>query len=379
MKKLLFAFFLIPSIMMAQITEKYSDHSDGAKIFSEGGLTFNATSNLEVDIVAAWGYDDNNFISNFDSPVAGGGSVGSFTISSGNFNVHELYLIPLNSGKTIEQNNNILVRGKLVGSEQFTHTIPWNTINTSSSNNYFTYVDLNSYSAYTLDEIEFIIEPYGTNSVVYLMIDDFQFEADASLPVALSSFSASCEGRSIFLEWRTESETNNLGFILERSTGGNVWTTIASYKTDDALEGQGNTSSATDYMFMDSDVDGETAYSYRLSDVSLDSEINTYASLTIISEPMPKATEMEKAYPNPFNPKTYIAYHLAEDADVNIAVFDMLGRQLKTLYTGNQYAGSYHVYWTATNYLGRKVPTGTYFIRMQAGDIQRVQKVILIK
>ncbi len=202
---------------------------------------------------------------------------------------------------------------------------------------------------------------------------------EASLPVDLSSFSARCEGKSVIIEWTTESETNNLGFILERSLDENIWTTIASFQTHDELKGQGNTSSATEYTFTDSDLEEEATYSYRLSDVSTDGDINIYASLSITVNALPKATEMEKAYPNPFNPQTYITYHLSENVDVNIAVFDMLGRQVKTLYAGQQPAGSYHIYWNTSNTAGGKVPTGTYLIRMQAGNVQKIQKVMLIK
>ncbi len=202
---------------------------------------------------------------------------------------------------------------------------------------------------------------------------------DASLPVDLSSFSARCEGKTIVLEWTTESETNNLGFILERSLDHNIWTTIASFQTHDELKGQGNTSSSAEYTFTDSEVEPEATYAYRLSDVSFDGDVNVYASLSVTVDALPKATDMEKAFPNPFNPQTYIAYHLAENTDVEIAVFDVQGRQIKTLHSGNQLAGNYHVYWNATDNAGGKVPTGTYIIQMRTENIQKIQKVMLIK
>lgn len=204
-------------------------------------------------------------------------------------------------------------------------------------------------------------------------------DSDVSLPVTLSSFSARCQGQSVILEWKTESELDNLGFMLERSLDNQTWTTIASYQTDDALKAQGNTSSATEYSFIDKNVQPEETCTYRLSHVSTNGNVHVYASLDITTDALPKTTEMEKAFPNPFNPETYIAYHLANNADVNITVFDMLGRQLKTLYSGNQLAGNYHIYWDATTSAGSKVPTGTYVIRMQAGDVQKIQKVMLIK
>jgi hypothetical protein len=64
-------------------------------------------------------------------------------------------------------------------------------------------------------------------------------------------------------------------------------------------------------------------YTYRLSDVSTQGEVTAYARLTIKTDALPETTEMEKTFPNPFNPKTFIACNLAKDTDVNISVFDM--------------------------------------------------------
>jgi flagellar hook assembly protein FlgD len=88
---------------------------------------------------------------------------------------------------------------------------------------------------------------------------------------------------------------------------------------------------------------------------------------------------MENAYPNPFNPQTYIAYRLSENTDVNITVFDMLGRRVKTLFDGRQPAGSYHVYWNGTTETGSRAPSGGYIIRMETENMKRVQKITLVK
>jgi len=88
---------------------------------------------------------------------------------------------------------------------------------------------------------------------------------------------------------------------------------------------------------------------------------------------------MKKAYPNPFNPQTFISYRLSEDSRVEISVVDLMGRQVKSLYTGQQFAGSYHVYWNAMGETGSKVPSGVYFIRMQTDKTAQIQKVMFIK
>jgi hypothetical protein len=203
-------------------------------------------------------------------------------------------------------------------------------------------------------------------------------QGDASLPVSLVCFSARAEGLAVVLSWATASETDNLGFILERAAEAD-WQTIASYRTHDALKAKGNTSSRTEYGFTDRNVESGREYFYRLSDVSTKGKVTTHAPLSVKSEKLPITTEMANAYPNPFNPQTYIAYRLAEDGDVDISVFDMLGRRVKTLFDGRQPAGSYHVYWNGTAEDGLNAPSGRYVIQMETEKTRQTQKVMLMK
>jgi hypothetical protein len=203
--------------------------------------------------------------------------------------------------------------------------------------------------------------------------------ADVSLPVGLVSFSSRVSGRAVILSWVTESETDNLGFILERSGDGNTWAVIASHQTHAGLRGQGTTSSRTEYAFTDENVVPGNEYAYRLSDVSVSGAVQRYASLSIAVSSLPGETEMDKAYPNPFNPTTYISYRLAEDGNTRITVFDAMGRKIRTLHEGRQSAGSYQVYWNGLDEDGRSVSSGMYLIRMQAGEILKVQKVMLAR
>ena len=208
---------------------------------------------------------------------------------------------------------------------------------------------------------------------------------DTSLPVELTLFTAQVQEQAIVLQWSTASEVNNLGFILERSDDGQVtWKALASYKTDSTLKGQGNKSSRTDYRFVDLNVNSGNKYSYRLSSVNWagESTICRVLSIKFTNEQrqkIPLRTELLKAYPNPFNPKTCIRYRLAKETDVKIAVLDIMGQTVKALFSGHQAAGSYRLFWDGTNNRGAKVATGNYLIRMQTGDVIQIQKVMLVK
>ncbi|NQT26709.1 T9SS type A sorting domain-containing protein [candidate division KSB1 bacterium] len=206
----------------------------------------------------------------------------------------------------------------------------------------------------------------------------WQDGGSVSLPVELTSFSARCVRSSIVIEWITESEVDNLGFILERKSDDD-WQEIASYQTYDALLGQGNTSSRTEYEFKDESVlPGET-YSYRLSDVDIKGNVNIYDVISILVDPLPEETLLESAFPNPFNPKTKISYHLAESGRVQIVVYDMLGRKVNTLLNEEQTAGSYKIYWHGKDDFGKQTSSGTYILRMIAGDVVKSQKVLLMR
>jgi hypothetical protein len=202
---------------------------------------------------------------------------------------------------------------------------------------------------------------------------------DISLSVGLVSFSASQAGGTIVLRWVTESETDNAGFILERSEADGAWIEIASFRTDDALRGRGNRSDRTEYAHIDENARPGIEYHYRLSDVSTRGAVTVHATISIRLSAPPENTAMEKAFPNPFNPRTYIAYRLAENADVSVDVYDLLGRRVRTLFDGRQAAGSYHVYWNGATETGAQAPGGVYFVRMRTDATTQVQKVVYVK
>jgi len=84
-------------------------------------------------------------------------------------------------------------------------------------------------------------------------------------------------------------------------------------------------------------------------------------------------------YPNPFNPVTTLRYDLPDDALVNITIYDMLGRQVRTLINETQDAGFKSVIWDATNNYGKPVSAGVYLYQIQAGEFVQTKKMVLLK
>ncbi len=202
---------------------------------------------------------------------------------------------------------------------------------------------------------------------------------DVALPVELYSFTAACDNGIVILDWKTESERDNLGFILERHDESSDWLEIDSYKLCESLRGQGTTVSETGYSYIDNAVNPGNTYTYRLSDVNVSGAVNVLASVSVKVESIPTTTQLYPAYPNPFNPATTIQYELAKDGYVSIVVFDVLGKQVQKLFAGRQSAGSYQLQWNGQDDCGSQVSSGIYLIRFQTGNLVRTQKIMFVK
>jgi hypothetical protein len=84
-------------------------------------------------------------------------------------------------------------------------------------------------------------------------------------------------------------------------------------------------------------------------------------------------------YPNPFNPVTTLRYDLPENGHINITIYDMLGREVKTLINQTQNAGYRSVQWNTTNDYGKPVSAGIYLYQIQAGEYISTKKMVLLK
>ncbi len=102
------------------------------------------------------------------------------------------------------------------------------------------------------------------------------------------------------------------------------------------------------------------------------STVSTTAVEQLGSE-IPKHYGLSQNYPNPFNPVTTIAFELPKAGPVTLKVFDLLGREVKTLVSQELGAGSFSVRWQAD------VSSGIYFFRLQAGRYEETKKMLLMK
>jgi hypothetical protein len=89
---------------------------------------------------------------------------------------------------------------------------------------------------------------------------------------------------------------------------------------------------------------------------------------------LPKEINLYQNYPNPFNPNTIIKYELPKSQRIKIQVFDVIGRLTGTLFEGYQSAGIHEISFDA-----KKLNSGNYFIKLDAGNMSKTIRVMLLK
>ena len=99
----------------------------------------------------------------------------------------------------------------------------------------------------------------------------------------------------------------------------------------------------------------------------------------IADETSPITYSLYNAYPNPFNPFTTLRYDLPEDAMVNITIYDMMGRNVKTMVNSQQNAGFKSIQWDATNDAGAPVSAGLYLYTIESKQFRQTKKMVLLK
>ena len=188
---------------------------------------------------------------------------------------------------------------------------------------------------------------------------------DNQLPVELTSFTGRKTEQGVELAWRTASEQNNSGFEVERKSQGGAWNTLGF------VRGNGTTTEAQSYSFLDNSASGKVQY--RLKQLDFDGQFE-YSPVIEVDAGLPKQFALAPNYPNPFNPTTVINYQLPVAGNVSLKIYDVLGKEVMTLVNGRQEAGTYNF-----NFNANHLASGIYFYRLQAGSFVETKKMMLVK
>ncbi len=212
-------------------------------------------------------------------------------------------------------------------------------------------------------------------------------DSDQSLPVELSEFSAYSSSKGVKLVWTTDSEIENQGFIVLRKSDTKDWSELVSFAKDPLLQGQGSTTEATEYYFIDTQVKEGLTYSYQLADVDYQGKkiyhkdhIETITYINPGNNVKPEVVKVVKLSPNPFNPTITLTYDLAEANDLNVSIYNLAGEQVWNYNRGNHPEGqNYTLRWNGTDMQDAHLPSGIYLVNIQAGAQIKSEKVTLLR
>jgi len=142
------------------------------------------------------------------------------------------------------------------------------------------------------------------------------------------------------------------------------------------------------------DLSDTTVFQNNLVDFTIDPAGNMWAispsasaiystkqvtGISEISYNLPESYELMQNYPNPFNPTTTIEWKMNQKGKVEIKVFDVLGKEIKSLVNEIKDAGTYKVTWDGTNNNGKTVSTGIYYYMLKSNNFVDVKKMVLLK
>lgn len=172
-------------------------------------------------------------------------------------------------------------------------------------------------------------------------------------------------GNTVVLDWTTATETNNMGFDVEKSSDG------VSFSKIGFVKGSGTTTSSKTYQFKDEQPNDGKTY-YRLRQIDLNGQF-AYSQVIEIETSTVTDFVIYQNYPNPFNPSTTIKFNLPAAAQVNITVFDVMGSEVANILTKDLAQGTHSVDFNASH-----LASGSYLYTITAtmadGTVYRESK-----
>jgi endo-1,4-beta-xylanase len=188
-------------------------------------------------------------------------------------------------------------------------------------------------------------------------------------PVLLSPVGTTGEPRNPLLIWHSSDSATS--YRLQVATNSTFTSVVVDTTIGDTLIRVSSLASNTRIYWRVS-----AANEHGTSEYSVTASFTTGDQVVAVKEfgGIPAKFALSQNYPNPFNPSTTIEYDLPKASYVLLKVYDVLGREVKTLVDGRKNAGRYSVRFDASD-----LPSGVYFYSLQAGDKSFVKKLLLLK
>jgi CSLREA domain-containing protein len=256
--------------------------------------------------------------------------------------------------------------GKIyLGSQDYT------SANTTASVSF----DLNNFSNVSSDDY-FVATATDDNGNT----SEFFGPLGEQLPVELASFDGSQSGdQAVELSWKTTSETNNAGFVVQRrkvQSGNDSKSESASWTKVGFVESKaagGTTTETTTYRLMAEDLKVGT-HKFRLKQRDLDGTTHLHDPITVDLQ-MQEALQLGAPAPNPVQGQATLSFAVKDQAEATITLYNTLGQKVRTVYRGTPSAGEAQTARLSTDGLS----SGVYFLRMRADGQSKTQRVTVVK
>ena len=190
-------------------------------------------------------------------------------------------------------------------------------------------------------------------------------------PLALLAMEASALPSGILISWEVYDERDTKGYRLYRSSEDDGM--LASV-TPGLILADGR----RHYQYIDADVTAGATYRYQLASVGPDGHETILGSQSATAAAPAKVT-LGQNVPNPFNPQTEIRFVLPARTKVDLSIYDVRGRLVRSLVQGSKDAGEQIVRWDGRNDRGSAVASGVYVYRLRAGKETLSRRMVLLR
>jgi large repetitive protein len=210
----------------------------------------------------------------------------------------------------------------------------------------------------TIKGISYGFFPATTNDYVAIY-------TSSPLPILLTSFTVTKQGDDAQLNWSTSMESNNKGFEIQRTVDKTSWTVLGF------VAGAGNSETEKDYQYLDKNLPAGTYY-YRLRQVDNDGH-STFSNTQQVTFDDGLALDLKQNRPNPFNTNTTIDIVIPRGGQVQLMLYDQMGRPIQQLLNEYKAPGTYSI---QVNRNG--LSSGNYYYKMNALGQSLVRKMTIL-
>ena len=188
------------------------------------------------------------------------------------------------------------------------------------------------------------------------------------LPVELAAFTASLDGATAVLEWKTSSERNNAGFEVQHQGP-----EASGYSRLGFVSGAGSTDTPQSYQFRAKALP-PGAHQFRLRQVDMDgtASLSDPVSVEVRAE---RTLALRATGPNPVRQATQLAFTVKRDGPAKIVLYNVLGQRVMLLFDREATPGNRY----SVDVRANDLSSGTYFARLQAATGTRTQRIVVVR